>query len=214
MDETVYNDLKEKLLTHDHIGIMLSGGLDSAIFFYCLMTVREQEKLTDTKITVFTVDVAMGAKKDAGAILDFINQTFDSAIEQVIVGESHRKLHPNLMVWSGMADAYTQVDCLTLADNQVPDVPGLIDDPWCPPRKTLDPKDYDSDLPVIDSYRPWIELTKDKTVKIAIDMGLTELFKLTRTCCVDKYKRCGECWYCRERAWAFTQNNYIDPGTR
>ena len=180
-----------------------------------LVISQKQELLADTDVTVFTVDRLSisnehGVKEHSGNILNYVNKTLGTTVEQVMVGDN--TLHPNLQVWSGMAEASLQVDCLILSDNKIPDLPEFIDDPWCPPRNTLDPKDYDSDLPNVDSYRPWIEYTKDQTVKIAIDLGLNEIFKIGHTCSINMDKRCGTCWYCRERAWAFAQNNYIDPG--
>jgi len=201
MEKTLYSDLKQILLNYKTIGICLSGGLDSSVLFYCLMTVRNQEQLSNTDITVFTVDRPDNSKEHSANILNYINQTFGTKITQHFVGNGN--LRHDLQVYSGIQEAKKQVDCLILSDNIAPK--HLADDEWCPKRVKLDwPRD--------NIYQPWFDLTKDKIVKIAIDMELIDLFKLSHSCTESSHTRCGKCWQCRERSWAFNQNKYIDPG--
>jgi 7-cyano-7-deazaguanine synthase in queuosine biosynthesis len=59
--------------------------------------------------------------------------------------------------------------------------------------------------------QPMFDWTKKDTVALAIELGLTDLMKISHSCTERKISRCGHCWQCRERAWAFDQNQYIDP---
>jgi 7-cyano-7-deazaguanine synthase in queuosine biosynthesis len=60
--------------------------------------------------------------------------------------------------------------------------------------------------------QPWFDITKDVIVATAIECGLTDIMIHSHSCTETPMIRCGVCWWCNERAWAFNENNYTDPG--
>jgi 7-cyano-7-deazaguanine synthase in queuosine biosynthesis len=60
--------------------------------------------------------------------------------------------------------------------------------------------------------QPWFDLTKDHVVKLMRDLDLDEVMELTHTCTESTGVRCGKCWQCRERAWAFGRAAITDTG--
>jgi hypothetical protein len=59
---------------------------------------------------------------------------------------------------------------------------------------------------------PFIEMYKDEILKIVFDNNQEELLQLTHSCTEQKTGRCGQCFQCNERAWAFCQLDKTDPG--
>jgi len=59
---------------------------------------------------------------------------------------------------------------------------------------------------------PFIEMHKDEILKILFDNDQTKLLELTHTCTERKTGRCGQCFQCNERQWAFDQLGKTDPG--
>jgi 7-cyano-7-deazaguanine synthase in queuosine biosynthesis len=60
---------------------------------------------------------------------------------------------------------------------------------------------------------PFLHLDKSHTVQLAHDLGLDWLPKMTHTCTESPDIRCGQCWQCNERAWAFNLLGLEDTGT-
>lgn len=59
--------------------------------------------------------------------------------------------------------------------------------------------------------QPFDALTKEQIVKIAIDEGIIDSIKeVTHSCVKQDRGRCGECFWCQEREWAFSYNAQID----
>lgn len=52
---------------------------------------------------------------------------------------------------------------------------------------------------------------RDEILKFIFDNGQEELL-LTHTCIEQKTGRCGQCFQCNERRWAFSQLAKTDPG--
>jgi 7-cyano-7-deazaguanine synthase in queuosine biosynthesis len=59
---------------------------------------------------------------------------------------------------------------------------------------------------------PFIEMHKDEILKLVFDHRQEELLKLTHSCTEQKTGRCGRCFQCNERAWAFRQLDKLDAG--
>ena len=57
---------------------------------------------------------------------------------------------------------------------------------------------------------PFIKLYKNEILKLVFDHGQEELLKLTHSCTEQKTGRCGRCFQCNERAWAFRQLDKLD----
>ena len=70
---------------------------------------------------------------------------------------------------------------------------------------------YHSDCMKIGNlYRPLHNVTKDKVIYLANKIGMIDIITKTRSCVSLSSERCGTCWFCMERKWAFDVNNIKD----
>jgi NH3-dependent NAD+ synthetase len=179
-------------------GLLLSGGLDSAILLYLL--ILENKNL---KIQPFTIPKYDGAYLYADPIIDFFNKKFSLNISKTIKVGNPNAHHSQQNV-SAVKEIFKnyQIDQLFIAINTVPE--SLKDYPGTPNRATvsLDPK----------IVFPFVDLTKDKILSILFENNLEELIPLTHSCTEQTEGRCKVCWQCKEREWAFNQLGKQDTG--
>lgn len=183
-----------------NFGIMLSGGLDSAILLGLLVL-----KNRNIKIQPFTIPKFDGAILYADPVIDFINHKFQVSIPKTIkVGDP--TVYHRLQSKTAVKDIFENysIDTLFIAINKNPDE--LNDLPGAPKRDTVsnDPK----------IVFPFVDLLKTDILRLAIENNLTELFEITHSCTEQQQGRCNICWQCTERAWSFSKIQEIDTGTR
>lgn len=179
-------------------GILLSGGLDSAILLYLLIKNNK-----DLKIQLFTIPKRDGAYLYADPIIEFFNRKFSLSMPKTIKAGDPNAHHSQQNV-SAVKEIFKnyQIDQLFIAINTIPE--SLKDYPGAPNRakSSLDPK----------IVFPFVDLTKDKILSILFENNLEELIPLTHSCTEQTIGRCEVCWQCKERAWAFNQLNKQDTG--
>lgn len=61
---------------------------------------------------------------------------------------------------------------------------------------------------------PFIHLDKRFTVKLITDLGLKWIEEISNSCTQRTDLRCGICWWCRERKWAYDSLSLTDSGTK
>ena len=179
-------------------GIMLSGGLDSAILLYLL--IKENPLI---KIQPFTIPKFDGSALYADPIIKHFNNKFGLAIPATImVGDP--TAHHRAQSITAVKDIFSKypVDILFNALNQNP--PSLSDLPNAPNRVKK------SDHPKM--VLPFVDLYKDQIVQFMIDNGQEDLMVITHTCTEQTVGRCNKCWQCTERKWAFEQLDKEDIG--
>jgi 7-cyano-7-deazaguanine synthase in queuosine biosynthesis len=185
--------------SHDkRYGILLSGGLDSAVLMYMIL-----KAYPGIDITAFTINKADGAAKYSPAIVEYINQKFKRRIPRPTVinieTEQHRLM--NLLAMRDILKNYN-IDYVFNAINQNP--PELMDLPGAPDRTT-----ERSNQKI---YFPFLNLYKTHIIDFMFQFGQEELMNLTHTCTEIPKGRCGHCWQEQERAWAFSQLAKEDTG--
>lgn len=197
-----FNELKTKLLPSlskaDSFGFFISGGFDSAVLLYACCLIHEQENLP-SRFEVFTVPRHDDSIVHSARIVDWINKRFNINLTTTSVGNPD--LHHSRQVYSGAEDAWNLVDHLVFGDTA--NVPHIPDGPVRYPYQGGDDK----------VIQPFMNNYKDKVIQLALELNLTELADITHSCTSSKTLRCNHCWQCKERAWAFAANNYIDTGT-
>jgi 7-cyano-7-deazaguanine synthase in queuosine biosynthesis len=179
-------------------GIMLSGGLDSAILLYLLIN---QEPLI--KIQPFTIDKTDGASRYAESLIDHFNKKFSLSISKTIyVGNP--KAHHRSQSTTAVIDIFNNypVDHLFIGINQNP--PELNHLPGAPNR------DKGSKDPRI--IFPFVDFLKTDILKIMVEHGQEDLMYITHSCTEQSIGRCNQCWQCTERAWSFSSIEMIDNG--
>ena len=178
-------------------GIMLSGGLDSAVLLALILLENK-----DIKIQPFTIPKHDGALLYINAIIAYINATCQVQLPKtILVGNPnlpHNEQGPNAV--REIKQTYN-IDHLFFGSNQNPPV-------VLPGQNPVRIKSEDSSV-----LCPFFELYKTDIISLAVEHKLQGLFKITHSCTEEKLVRCNHCWQCNERAWAFNFLNLLDPGT-
>jgi hypothetical protein len=189
------------LLTTDNTtnyGILLSGGLDSAILLYLLVSVN-----SEIKIQPFTIAKTDGAYLYADPIIEHFNRKFNLSIPRtIVVGDP--TVHHRLQSTTAVTDIFEKhpVDYLYIGINQNP--PDLANLPGAPLRATKSPD------PKI--LFPFVDLYKHNILQFMYDANQEDLVDITHSCTEQQLGRCNQCWQCTERAWAFKQLDKQDIG--
>lgn len=181
-------------------GILLSGGLDSAILLYLL--IQQYPKLD---IQPFTIPKFDGAIIYADPIITYINEKLNSKLPKTIQVGNPTLPHRNQSK-SAVLDIFSKhsVDFLFIGINQNP--PELETYPGAPERDTNSPNEK--------ILLPFANMFKDEILKLYFDNDQEELIELTHSCTEQEIGRCGRCWQCTERAWAFSQHGREDTGLK
>ena len=180
-------------------GLMLSGGIDSAVLFYLL--VKSNPKIN---LQPFTIAKSDGAALYANPIIDHFNNKFGLSIPYtIIVGDP--TVYHRLQSSTAVKEIFAKypIDFLYFGINTNP--PELANHPGAPVRdkRSNDPK----------IIFPFVDFYKDKILEIMFEEGQEDLINITHTCTEQQHGRCNSCWQCQERMWAFKQLNKIDTGT-
>lgn len=172
---------------------MLSGGIDSAILLYLIVSQQP-----NVNIQPFTIDKVDGAALYVNKIIDHFNQKFQLAIPySIYVGDP--TAHHRLQSKTAVIDIFNRnsIDYLFNAINKNPPELGHL--PGAPQRDTK------SDNPKI--LLPFVNLLKTDILKIMLNQGQDDLIHITHSCTEQPIGKCDKCWQCTERAWAFAQLN-------
>jgi 7-cyano-7-deazaguanine synthase in queuosine biosynthesis len=202
MTHAIIAKIDSILLQNKTIGIFVSGGFDSTLLVYLMHTARDR---LDSKniFKFFVVPQHNQVVKHATRVINSIDEKFNIVpTELCFVGNPD--LHHTEQVISGVRQLFSNMD--TYKVDMV-----LLGDTTNPDELPDGPIRIQSVYPRI--YQPFYDYTKDAVVQICIDMSLDDVMTLTHTCTEQVDGRCNECWQCKERAWAFKQCNYTDPGT-
>jgi len=187
------------------IAVLLSGGSDSAILLYIL---AKECKKYNIECIPFTVPRADGAMSYSPNIVMEINKLLNVDISIPIVVGDPENNHHSQQTRSGHREIlkkFPDIDYVYYGSqsisSELENIPG-VEYPWRPNRLFYQGK----------TVCPFYDLTKDHTIELYYELGVEDLLKYTHTCCVWDKGRCGKCYNCIERAWAFKKLSKIDPG--
>ena len=185
--------------SNKHYGLLLSGGIDSAILLYLLIKVNPKINLQP-----FTIAKTDGAYLYADPIIDHFNRKFNLTIPKTIqVGDP--TVHHRQQSTTAVKEIFDKhpVDYLFIGINQNP--PELNSLPGAPKRdtKSIDPR----------IVFPFVDLHKHNILEFMYDNNQEDLINITHSCTEQPIGRCNTCWQCTERAWAFKQLDKVDTGT-
>lgn len=183
-----------------HIGAMLSGGMDSALMLYLIL----KEKPLYTKLTVFNVpNTKDNARYFSTKIILFLENKFNCSIFFDYIGDitlAHNKII-NYSVNYVLENKL--VDVLYVGINQNPPIDHFVSGPTRRhPSKPI-PKNL---------AFPFIHLYKTHILEIYKQLDILELADITHSCTENTGKRCNICFQCHERAWAYKELGLIDRG--
>jgi hypothetical protein len=186
-------------------GILLSGGLDSAVLLYFIL--KEFKELNiPLCLQPFSIPKFDGSYAYVKGIIDYFNKEFNFNIPQtIIVGDP--TVHHSQQNKSGGRAVFTDhpdIDFLFVGLNQNP--PETWGDPkWERPNRPIKSDNSKVLLPFIDLYKTHI-------VDFMFEHEQEFLTEITHTCTEQPKGRCNKCFQCQERIWAFDQLNQIDLG--
>ena len=185
-------------------GIMLSGGLDSAVLMYLIL--KENKNIN---IQPFSIPKHDGSHMFVNGILEYFEEQFDIEIPNtILVGDpSVHHSQQSTRAVEQIFKEYPYIEFIYFATNQNP-IHAFDYSPY--PQGSYPNRVKISPHPKI--LMPFIEMYKDEILKIVFDNDQEELLQLTHSCTEQKAGRCGQCFQCNERAWAFRQLDKTDPG--
>lgn len=179
-------------------GILLSGGLDSAVLMYLLI---QREPKID--LQPFTIDKTDGAARYANPIIKHFNKKFNLNIpETIYVGDP--TAHHRAQSTTAVVDILVNhtVDYLFIGINQNP--PELNHLPGAPKR---DKKSNDARI-----IFPFVDLYKTDIIELMFKYDQKDLIYITHSCTEQAVGRCNKCWQCTERYWSFSKLGQEDNG--
>jgi hypothetical protein len=179
-------------------GIMLSGGLDSAVLLYLL--IQQEPKI---QLQPFTIDKTDGAGLYANPIINHFNKKFSLTIPKTIyVGDP--SVYHRLQSTTAVKDIFSKhpVDYLFIGINQNP--PELDHLPGAPQR---DKRSNDTRI-----IFPFVEMYKTDIIDLMFQYNQEDLIYITHSCTEQSVGRCNKCWQCTERYWSFSKLGQEDNG--
>lgn len=181
------------------LGVMISGGLDSAILYYLILAQNEQLGNIH-EVVPLTVLRKEGSKNFAKLVVAHVHDHFKREyLDPIIVGDP--QLPEEQQVKSGVLAAWK------LGINIV--YTGLIEQlpqhmvGWQP-------------IPYSENVKfkvPLAHLNKSHIIDLIVQLEQTPLFYITHSCSAHEISRCRNCNGCDERQWGFEQLGLMDPGT-
>lgn len=170
-------------------GILLSGGLDSALLLYLFIKYGN-----NASIQPFTILKKDNAWIHANSIVDHFNKKTGVLIPSPIGIKTSSVHHSkqNSVAVNEIFEKYS-IDKLLIAINRIPE--DLKNFPGAPIRSiTVSNQNI---------LIPFSDQTKDKLISIIFSERIEDLIPLTHSCTERESGRCNRCWHCTERAWAF-----------
>ena len=192
------------------VGVLVSGGADSALLLYTLL------KKYKTRIHVFTITNKVKSLNNVKAALDVINKCIE------LTGNENLEHHIYYR------NSQQDVDFHTIANLNIhrglikkifigitANPPAEIENTFGISSGQEDKRDPTVLKPEIPDHSnfilPWINVNKKVIASYYKSENLLDsLFPLTRSCewipgtTEDPgYNHCGHCWWCKERNWAF-----------
>jgi hypothetical protein len=201
------------------VGVLVSGGADSALLLYVIMKhvtqpihvyssintgiVKEQGPAFDNVVETcsrltnnnnFVVHKNVLDVDDSSVFFKMCNDALES--KEVDILYSGVTVFPDHAIWSGWPLTSNFEENYNVRSPGVKHSLFGIKDFGGDPNCTLDHR----------LYKPWINYNKQHIASMFRELDIeSELYPITRSCesSTIVVKNCGECWWCRERIWGF-----------
>jgi 7-cyano-7-deazaguanine synthase in queuosine biosynthesis len=186
------------------IGLMVSGGLDSALMLY-LLTKEIKDKNLTVDFETYTIRQDVKASLvHSKRIISTIEKLNDIEIKNSSFWNP--EAHSDYEIVFGVIGALNKehstglpLSVLFMATTSVPEE--LANVPGAP---------YRNRKPTFAVEQPWGDVSKDNVVKYIKENNLQILIENSLSCTNSKSIHCGECWNCKERKWALDLNNQTE----
>jgi hypothetical protein len=194
----------DKLPVVKNIGIKMSGGADSSLLAYLLAEYIVKNNLDINLFPIIIIEEdAPFQKIFAQQVIDFVEKNLNFKFCSPVLFDHYTKTDKIQRMRRIETDLLkTILDFIISGTTQNPksgfDTPGGPDDN----REGVFPEIWEEKI-----YTPFINKDKKELAELYKQHNLLNtLFPLTRSCVAvtDNFdKHCGECWWCKERIWAF-----------
>ncbi len=179
------------------IGVLVSGGIDSALLYYLLLHVKN---LTNSKTDIIPLIMLRkeGSKYFASPIVEKINSLFNIQRKPYRIGDN--TLPETEQIKSAVVQAFNifKIEYIFIgAIHNRPEHMIGFDTIEIP------------ELPHV--VIPFRKLEKSHVIDIFYQLQIEHLLSFTHSCDQQELTACGECNGCRERSWGFEQIGKSDP---
>lgn len=200
---TLDRTVKIELNTDKRIGVLVSGGMDSAILLFLILKEIKDLNLS-VDLTVYNIpNVNDGAMGYSRQVVDYLEKYFDTKINLKNVGSGSASSLQLITAPAKLLLETGEVDVLYSGQNQFPEEaktwPAYKDAAGFFKRRS--PETPDSDH----AKFPFIRLEKYHILEIYKQSGVLDLARITHSCTARVNGKCQECLWCKERTWAFTK---------
>jgi hypothetical protein len=184
------------------VGVMLSGGADSAILLY-LLCLEKIKTRSQHSIIPFTVPRTDGAWNYVNGIVGYVRKELGCELpDPVKCGDPD--LHHSEQVTSGREFAFANgIEVVYYGSQKTPPaefpMPGIY--PERPDR-----------INYARTICPFAEVDKRNTIELYSIYKQWPLLALTHSCTEQTQGRCGVCFNCTERKWALDAYGFTDSG--
>ncbi len=193
-----------------NVAIMLSSGADSAVLLYLIcLALIQNKRIPEKEICgILTIPKVDGAEEHAGKIVNWINQKLNLKLPEPIFDGppdfkeiGHREVILKSMLYLGPK---YNLNYAFIGDQQA--VPEPYKMPGVYPLRVKEN--------TVPEYlaMPFLHLDKSHTIDLHYRLNTAPLLELSHSCTQQRVGRCGLCYHCNERQWAFERLGKIDPG--
>lgn len=190
--QNLYNKVN-RLVSGNEIGILISGGIDSAILYFLL--IKENMNTGNRfNITPFTMLRKEGSRYYANGVINWIHSYYGlPTIDLNLIGDN--TLPEIQQVESAVTEVlHRQVDYVYL---------GIIESR---PEHSINWTRHKFKETFNRKY-PFLNLQKSHVIDLYIQFNLFGLLQLTHSCAINEQVKCGYCNGCNERAWGLQEMN-------
>jgi hypothetical protein len=185
-------------------GVLVSGGLDSSVLLSLILMTRAKENST-VPFTAFNIKRGVGTELFSEKMMWWTSVYFKQEFPF-----QHLELPPDTPHYDCLRIPGVsllnggKVACLFSADTSNP--PGFVHHQA--PERTPVEKQFS-----FPRWRlPFLHCDKSHIVQLMYDLRLTFIEHLSHTCFAQNIYRCGKCFQCMERAWAYSTTGNLDSG--
>lgn len=197
------DDVKSKIPKDKTIGVLVSGGFDSAVLWYAVKKICLERNQQCNPYTIPKLD---GAEYHAKNVLQTTCKLLGiPEIETTMVGQFSED--PGEYTRSGVADVIK----LGHEEFALTGITAYFDDLiwYPPPEERKRPNEYQKQF----MEQPFFYHTKDETLSFAKELGIIDaIMPVTHSCTQKPMSRCNQCYWCQERKMAFEKTELIDTG--
>ena len=200
--------LEKDIPLNKRIAVLLSGGWDSAVMWYMVKSICMERNQECNPFTVPKID---GAEHYANKVLEWSSDRLGHALMTTTLVGDVSSDNPSDYVTSGGWDIWNRglgEHLFSAVNDYPPNQRSMLPEGYPLPNDRFQKTDEHKHL-----SQPFAELTKDAIVQLGFDLGIAnEIAPITHSCTELNRGRCNNCWWCKEREWAFKQIGQEDIG--